>query len=167
VVSKPDEHTSRAAAPPQVERGEKSKPAESLSAQLQQASQSQPAKSSTEAGSEKTEHKSVSRNWDEIKRQVKKVRPPTEALLNSCSSVMLKENVLFLGFASDVVKSKMDTRENLAIVAPIISQIIGLEITIRCVVVNKNVIGSLDTAQNEDGMVNAALGLGGQIIQKE
>ena len=108
------------------------------------------------------------KKWPAIRKQIKSQRPQTEALLNSCRSVNIKDGVLVLGFASDVVKSKMETPDNLELTGSIITQITGRNIRIRCEVVSK----SGNTAPSEmniedDGMVNTALNLGGQIVQKD
>lgn len=73
-----------------------------------------------------------------------------------------------LGFASDIVKSKMENKENMNLASQIISNITGAEVKIRCEVVNRK-IKSDPTAEDidGDGMINAALNLGGQIVQKE
>ena len=51
-------------------------------------------------------------NWDKIRQEVRVKSPATEALLNSCKSIGVKNGELVLGFASEFVKSKMDTNEN-------------------------------------------------------
>jgi DNA polymerase-3 subunit gamma/tau len=110
----------------------------------------------------------LKQNWDEIRRQVKVSRPSAEALLNSCKSITIKDGILELGFASDIVKSKMETVENLNLTCGIISNITGAEVKILCVVVNRKIKSDPTTEDIEsDGMVNAALNLGGQIVQKE
>ena len=106
--------------------------------------------------------------WPAIRKQIKTQRPQTEALLNSCRSVNIKDGILVLGFASDVVMSKMETPENLELTGSIIAQITGRDIRIRCEVVSKSG-NSAPSEMNieDDGMVNTALNLGGQIVQKD
>ncbi len=119
-------------------------------------------------GDEKLNLKTLRENWEEIRRQVRNERPQTEGLLNSCKSIAIKNDQIVLGFASDVVKSKMDTKENMALVGSIVSRVLGIEVSIRCVVVDKKLNGAAaDTTVEGDGMVNAALGLGGHIIQRD
>ena len=108
------------------------------------------------------------KKWPAIRKQIKSQRPQTEALLNSCRSVNIKEGILVLGFASDVVMSKMETSENLELTGSIIAQIIGRDIRIRCEVVSKSGNSAPSEMNIEDGgMVNTALNLGGQIVQKD
>ena len=108
------------------------------------------------------------KKWPAIRKQIKTQRPQTEALLNSCRSVNIKDGVLVLGFASDVVKSKMETPENLELTGSIITQITGKGIRIRCEVVSKSGnTAPTDMNIEDDGMVNTALNLGGQIVQKD
>ncbi|MCJ7626003.1 MAG: DNA polymerase III subunit gamma/tau [Anaerolineaceae bacterium] len=110
----------------------------------------------------------LKQNWDEIRRQVKISRPSTEGLLNSCKSISIKNGELVLGFASNIVKSKMQNKENMNLACQIISKIMGVDIKIQCVVVNRNLKSSPTTGDIvSDGMVNTALNLGGQIVQKE
>ena len=134
------------------------------------------AKTSTKHSSESDQEKeplgklnlrSVRQHWDEIKQLVRSEKPLTEALLNSCNYIAVKNGELVLGFASDVVKSKMDTNENLTLVTPIISRVMGTDVVIHCIVMDKKTSGSMNNDLDADGMVNAALGLGGQIIQQD
>lgn len=111
--------------------------------------------------------KQIRQHWDEIKQLVRNEKPLTEALLNSCVYITVKNSELVLGFASEVVKSKMETKDNMALIIPIISRVLGNEIAIRCIVVDKKTGRSMDKNLDADGMVNAALGLGGQIVQQD
>jgi len=109
----------------------------------------------------------ISTNWIKIKALVKKQRPSTEALLNSCKSKSIKNGTLILTFASDVVKIKMDTHENLDLTSSAIEQIMGIKVPILCVVMNKATKTSSDIEVDEGGMVDTALNLGGQIVSKD
>ena len=110
----------------------------------------------------------VIQQWKAIKDVIKtKKVPNTVALLNSCRP-MLKGNALILGFAGEVVRSKMDTPENLELTRQAIKEICGMEVSIHCVVTGQNsksVPEDLDI--ESDGLVGAAINQGGQIIHKE
>lgn len=106
----------------------------------------------------------LSSQWPQVLIQVRERRPNLSGLLNSCQSRHLNGSVLILGFASDLVKNMMDTRENLAIVQEVISQLMGTEIAVRCgITTAKNT--DIPTEVDGDGMVASALrDLGGEIV---
>ena len=107
-------------------------------------------------------------NWAKIRSGVKKQRSQTEGLLNSCKPISLKEGILTLGFASELLKSKMETRENLQTTCEVINQVCGSPVQITCVVLGVKTGGSSgDLGSEGDGMVGTALNLGGQIVHKE
>ncbi len=107
-------------------------------------------------------------NWDRIRAAVKLQNKTTEGLLNSCKSITMREEVLHLGFASQVLSAKMEKEDNLKIARSAISQVLGKEVAVKCVVVGaKNSSNPADLGVDADGMVNAALNLGGKIVQKD
>jgi DNA polymerase III subunit gamma/tau len=106
----------------------------------------------------------INQNWSEILNQVRKTGPNTYGLLNSCRSRFMTGNLLVLGFASDVLKNQMSKKENLALVQEAVSQVLGKDIAIRCVIntVKRNAIPA---DVDDNGMVAAALrDLGGEIV---
>ncbi len=126
-----------------------------------------PAETSTNK-EDRLDMKALREKWEEIRQRVRSECPRTEGLLNSCKSISIKNNCIVLGFASDVVKSKMDTKDNISLVSSIISKALETEVTIRCVVVDTNATNATgNTTVEGDSMVNAALGLGGQIVQQD
>jgi hypothetical protein len=98
---------------------------------------------------------------------VKKMRPSTEALLNSCKLLGMKNNALLLGFQGEIVKSKMETPENLELTRQAIANVTGVSVALICVVSNKSGTAPNDLDIDRDGMVGTALNLGGQIVHKE
>jgi hypothetical protein len=72
--------------------------------------------------------------------------------------------VLTLGFASDLLKAKMERSDNIEIVRGVLEQVIGQKITIHC----QTTTGKQNTPPpdvDNDGMVAAALrDLGGEIV---
>lgn len=106
--------------------------------------------------------------WDQIRVVIKKRRSQTEGLLNSCKLRTIKEEKLLLGFASDLLKSKMETDENLGVTHQAITEVTGIDVPIMVIVVS-------DKAQNtpedfgiaSDGIVGTAINEGGKIIHKE
>jgi len=89
-----------------------------------------------------------------------------EALLNSSRPLTIKDGVLVLGFATEVLKSKMENRENIELVQKVLAQVLGHPLSVQCVVHNARGGKSGDDVA-EDGLVNTALNLGGQIVKKE
>jgi len=106
--------------------------------------------------------------WNNVRALVKRKRPSTEALLNSCKPVQVKDGFLWLGFQSEMVKSKMEIDENIQLACQALSEATGKTIKIRCTVIKGKTTTDLSTTNIEgDGMVSTALNLGGQIVQKE
>jgi DNA polymerase-3 subunit gamma/tau len=110
----------------------------------------------------------VQENWNAIRAEVKKVRPQTEALLNSIKSMTVKDGVLVFGFSSDVLKSKMDTEENISLAQDAIYKVLGVQIPVQCAVVGSKA-GAVpaDMGIDADGIVGAALNLGGKLVHKD
>jgi len=76
--------------------------------------------------------------------------------------------VLTIGFASELLKSKMESVESIEITRKAVKQVTGADLQIRCVVVNAK--GSADPANldiDNDGIVGAALNLGGKLVHRE
>jgi DNA polymerase III subunit gamma/tau len=112
--------------------------------------------------------KEVTSQWNNIRALVKKQRPSTEALLNSCKPLLIKDGVLHLGFRSNTVKTKMESEEHMDLARSAITEIIGKDLSIRCVVLEAKTGGNPGDLNVEgDGMVSTALNLGGQIVHKE
>ncbi len=105
--------------------------------------------------------------WRQVRATVKKVRPATEALLNSCKPMSLKKGMLTLGFASEVVRSKMDLPENLDLTRQAIAHLFNQDLQIRCVVMKEmqNIENSQQT--NEESMLNTVLNLGGKLVNSD
>jgi DNA polymerase-3 subunit gamma/tau len=109
----------------------------------------------------------IAQNWPRVRMAVKKMRPATEALLNSCKLLGMKNGALVLGFQGEIVKSKMETPENLELTRQAITNVTGASVALICVVSNKSGATPNDLDIDRDGMVGTALNLGGQIVHKE
>lgn len=123
----------------------------------------------TEPRSESGPSKSaILQNWQKIRAVVKSKHTMAEGLLNSCKSVEIRNGVLQLGFASPVLKSKMEKDDNLKITRAAIKQVLGWDLPVVCVDDSGKGSGAPgDSEVDAEGMVNAALNLGGKIVQKE
>ncbi len=111
--------------------------------------------------------KDVQSQWRQVKELVRKIRPATEGLLNSCQLLSMKGNVLVLAFANDVIKSKMETKENIALTCSALKQVFERDLEISCVLNNRATGVPIDVDIEENGIVRAALNLGGVIKKKE
>jgi DNA polymerase-3 subunit gamma/tau len=132
-------------------------------AKLPEADRPQPA---AQGGRAITQHE-VQQNWQRIKGLVKRRNPMCEGLLNSARSFHIKGDMLILGFQSEVVKSKMETPENIDILRQALQAALGSPLAVRCVVVGNKSGSASDMDIEGDGMVGAALDLGGKIISQE
>jgi DNA polymerase III subunit gamma/tau len=103
-------------------------------------------------------------NWKTILNLTRQQNPNTYGLLNSCKSRHLKDAILTLGFASDVLKFQMEKSGNMDVVLGVLQQVFEQEISIRCV----TLAGKRSTPPpgvDSDGMVASALrDLGGEIV---
>jgi DNA polymerase III subunit gamma/tau len=130
------------------------------------ASQEKPAGQSASAGSSagSVTIEQVNQIWKQMVTAIKQQKnSQLEALLNSTRSREVTEGVLVLGFASDVLKSKMDNPEMLEATRLALHEFLGVDMPVRTVVVSPG--GK--TAPNEvspGGMVAAALENGGEIV---
>jgi DNA polymerase-3 subunit gamma/tau len=103
----------------------------------------------------------VSKAWKQIKESLHSQQSLT-ALLNSSRLVEIKDGVLVLGFASEVLRSKMETPEQLELTRKAITQFTGFDLRLRCVISNAKQSAPPDI--KADGMVAAALKKGGEIV---
>ena len=111
--------------------------------------------------------KEVLANWKQVKETVRKQRPVTEGLLNSCQPLTMKGDTLVLAFTNDAIKDRMEKPENLGLAQSALNHVLGKEVKITCVLNRKAAGAPLDLEIEEDGMVRTALNLGGVIKKKE
>jgi DNA polymerase-3 subunit gamma/tau len=110
----------------------------------------------------------IKQNWSQIKAVIKKSSPHTEALLNSCRSVTTKSGNVVLGFISEHLRSMMSMEEHNQQTKQAIAQVTGLQVNILCMVSTaKGEIVNADLNLENEGMVNAALNMGGKIVNKK
>ncbi|KAF0111706.1 MAG: DNA polymerase III subunit gamma/tau [Chloroflexi bacterium] len=110
----------------------------------------------------------IQANWSAIRAEVKKQRSQTEALLNSHKMLQVKDGSLVIGFASEMLKSKMENPENIEVTRRAILQILKVDLPVTCVVVNgKMNVASIDIDVESDGIVGTALNLGGKLVHRE
>lgn len=108
--------------------------------------------------------KHLNEQWRQIINLVKQQKSNVAGLLNSVKTRHLKENILTLGFASDVLKSQMEKSENIEIVEGVLKQVLDEEVHIRCTTVSAQRSAPPPEVE-QDGMVAAAVrDLGGEIV---
>lgn len=110
----------------------------------------------------------IMENWSRIRAEVRKAKPQSEALLNSCKPMSIKDGSLVLSFASEMLRAKMENTENMELTSQVIEQVLGRRINITCTVGSHKSGQSSRNPEIEGGsMVSTALNLGGEIVQKE
>lgn len=104
--------------------------------------------------------------WEQVLQTVRGRNPQTQGLLNSCKPLGVENGVLVLGFASDLLKSKMENTEHQEITEAALKEILGNEVPIRCVVTAAARRGGRDLGGlDAEGIVAVALrDLGGEIV---
>lgn len=75
----------------------------------------------------------VQRHWREILQATRQFDPRTQALLNSSTPLGMDEGVLIVGFRSDLLREKMEKDHNLSNAKRAAEQVLGHQISIRCV----------------------------------
>jgi len=103
--------------------------------------------------------------WRDIRSIIKPDHPGIEALLNSCKPLEVRGSELYLGFQSETVRALMDIKEKTDIAKAAIKDVLGVDVTIKCVVTNAK--GQLPPNINPDGMVATAIQNGGEIVDTE
>jgi len=104
----------------------------------------------------------VSKAWRDIRSLVKPDHPSIEALLNSCKPLDVRGDELYLGFQSNKVRELFDIPERIAVARKAIAEVLGVNLTIKCVITNAR--GQLPPDVNPDGMVATAIQNGGEIV---
>lgn len=166
-VSQPAKPTAQAAAAPAPEPvKEAPKTAEPVPTPAPAPNPSKPVKTISSEEAERLQE-TLMRNWEAIRSVVKKQRMNTEALINSAKTRSLRGDTLVLGFANDLLKTKMDTPENLDVLRQAIHDAAGIDLQILCTVVGAKAQNTPDDLDIKDGIVSAALSEGGQIVHKE
>jgi hypothetical protein len=102
--------------------------------------------------------------WTRVKDAVKTRDAHLLALLNSVKTRELRGNQLILGFASDLLKQKMEKVENVDLLQSVLDEVIGGKMQIVCILAAGR--GELPHDLDSSGMVAAAVRLGGEIVDR-
>jgi DNA polymerase-3 subunit gamma/tau len=103
--------------------------------------------------------------WRQVRGLIKPQSHSLDALLNSCRLLEVRNGVLVIGFASEVLRKKMDVPEQMEITRKAILEVCGSELQIKCVVTNAR--QATPPNIKADGMVAAALKAGGEIVDTQ
>lgn len=115
-----------------------------------------------------SDENAIQEQWKEIRAAAKLISPETGALLNSCKSVSKRRGRLILGFSSGILKSKMENGHNISSAKQAIKQVSGIDIEIDCEITGKeNAQTPADLDVDQDGMLGAAISLGGKMTKEE
>lgn len=104
----------------------------------------------------------LTKAWRDVRSVIKPDHPGIEALLNSCKPLEVRGSELCLGFQSETVRALMDMEEKTEVAQAAIKEILGVDLSIKCVVTNAK--GQLPPDVNPDGMVATAIQNGGEIV---
>jgi DNA polymerase-3 subunit gamma/tau len=121
-----------------------------------------PAKEAAPAAGTGVTLEQVAKAWKQICAAVKSDSMNLNALLNSSHPMDVKNGVLVIGFTSEILRGKADTPEQIEIIRKAVVQILGSELSVKCVVSNAKHSAPADV--KADGMVAAALRKGGEIV---
>jgi DNA polymerase-3 subunit gamma/tau len=162
------EESSHSAAKPQMKPPAAEPRPEPAQQPVAQAPQEAPADVQRTPASGPVNFQQILDNWPRIRAILKKEKPQSEALLNSCKPTAIKDGSLILAFASDVLKAKMENGENIELTRKAIEQALGSSVNILCIVASSKANNPSQHLDVEGGsMVSTALNLGGEIVQKE
>ncbi len=104
----------------------------------------------------------VIKAWKQIAASLPRSQANLAALLNSVRMIDMQGNTLLLGFASDVLVSKMDKPDQIEATKKAIADSLGVDVNIRCVVTNAK--GKIPSDVPQDGMVATAIQHGGEVV---
>lgn len=103
--------------------------------------------------------------WGRVKDLVKQQNSNLAALLNSSKARELREEKLMLGFATDVLRDKMQKQENLEVLEGVLEQVLGRRYVVECFLSGVKA-SDLPAGVDSSGAVAAAVRLGGEIVDQ-
>jgi hypothetical protein len=111
-------------------------------------------------------------HWRDILQSARRHDPRAQALLNSCRPLGLDADTLVIGFSSDLLREKMEKGHNISVARDALREILGKEISLRCVLSDVWADGLNNDNQaapmKDGGMVSTAVrDLGAQVVDVE
>ncbi len=104
----------------------------------------------------------VNKAWRQVPPRIKVTDASLAGLLNSCKPQEIRESVLILAFASDILQERFNRPENLALTSKTLREVLGVDLAVQGVV--QGTKSNLPAHVKPDGMVAAANQLGGEIV---
>jgi len=104
----------------------------------------------------------VNKAWKNVSHLVKAKDTSLAALLNSGKLLEIREGVLILAFASEILQEKFNRPDNLDLTRKALHEALGVDLVVQGVVVGTK--NTLPAHVKPDGMVAAANQLGGEIV---
>jgi DNA polymerase-3 subunit gamma/tau len=102
--------------------------------------------------------------WQQVVSLVRQISPNTYGLMNSCKSRYMRGETVLLGFASDVLKDKMEKPENLDVAQRALAQVFQRPLAVQCYVDTAR-RSAVPPGVEDDGIVGTALrDLGGELV---
>jgi hypothetical protein len=103
----------------------------------------------------------VQLHWRDILQATRQFDPRTQALLNSSTPLGMDEGVLILGFRSDLLREKMEKDHNVSNARRAAQQVLGYQISLRCVLLGawraESKLDEQPPPMEEGGMVATAV----------
>lgn len=122
----------------------------------------QPAAKQAESAPPAVTLEAVVKAWKQAAARIKTQDINLSALLNSGKPLEIREGVLLVAFASDILQGKFNRPENLELTRNVLREILGVNLPVQGVVTGgKN---ALPANVKPDGLVAAASQLGGEIV---
>ncbi|MCX7755208.1 MAG: hypothetical protein N2117_08165, partial [Anaerolineales bacterium] len=122
----------------------------------------QPAAKGAESAPPAVTLEAVVKAWKQAAARIKTQDINLSALLNSGKPLEIREGVLLVAFASDILQGKFNRPENLELTRNVLREILGVNLPVQGVVTGgKN---ALPAHIKPDGLVAAASQLGGEIV---
>ncbi|OGO14208.1 MAG: hypothetical protein A2Y93_10945 [Chloroflexi bacterium RBG_13_68_17] len=111
----------------------------------------------------------VRSQWPQVLAAAYRRDPRTQALLNSGRPMGMEGGAVVLGFNSDLLRERMERKENLALVRQCFEDVFGAPLTVRCVLTRGWTPNSEPPPASESiedgGMVATAVrDLGAQVV---
>jgi DNA polymerase-3 subunit gamma/tau len=102
--------------------------------------------------------------WPQVINLVRQASPNTYGLMNSSKSRYMRGETVLLGFASEVLKEKMEKPENLELAQRALGQVFQRPLEVKCYVDTAR-RSAVPPGVEDDGMVGTALrDLGGELV---
>ena len=109
----------------------------------------------------------ILQHWKEILACVRETNKATQALLNSCKPLGIKDNHLVLSFGSDTIRDKMEGGDHIQICQDVIEKVIGVKMQVLCIVGGKDQ-SDLPEGVDPNGLVASVVrDLGGTYVSDQ